>query len=389
MLKRKDFILSIALTPLLALAGMGLVTLVARTNDHVRKVAVVREAGAAGADTLRPLAGYRWSYPVGAAASDAALRAALAERKLDAALRLPAGWEEGAPVGLWLRRELPGAAGAVGEHLRQSARPLRAASRGLDDTALAALDDSVRVRAEVTVAGARGSRADRIAALVLLLVLFVTIFGTYSYLMIGVAGEKQARFTEVVVSAIPAQAWIDGKVAAYTVLGLLQAVVYLGSGAALAAGLRFAIPLSFSPGMVAGATLIVALGLAFYNALIALVMATLKDLQSSSTFQGTFVMLPFLPVLFLGPALSTPDAPWLVAVSLLPPCAPILIPARMALGAVPAWELALAAVVLAVSAWLVRGGAGHAFRLGMLMYGKDVTLPELWRWSRASAREGR
>lgn len=389
MLRRKDFVFSLALTPLLAIAGMALVTLMARSNSNVRKVAVVRPAAAAVTDTLPALRGYRWSYPAGDDASDAALRAALAARRLDAAVRLPAGWTHGEPVELLLRRELPGASGAIGEHLRRVARPVRAAGLGVDTAALAALDDSVRVRATVTVAGARGSRADRIAAVALVLVLFVTVFATYSYLMIGVAGEKQARFTEVVVSAIPAQAWIDGKLVAYTLLGLLQAAVYLGSAVLLAGAMHYPLPLSMSPGMLAGAALITALGLAFYNALIALVMATLKDLQSSSTFQGSFVMLPFLPMMFIGPTLSTPDAPWMVAVSLLPPCAPMLLPARMALGAVPAWEFVLAVVLLAGAAWLMRGAAGHAFRLGMLMYGKDVTLPELWRWARASARERR
>ncbi len=387
MLRRRDFVFSLALTPLLAIASMALVAMMARSNSNVRKVAIVRPA--AVADTLPALRGYRWSYPAGEDTSDAALRAALAARRVDAAVRLPAGWAHGQPVELLLRRELPGAAGAIGEHLRRLARPVRAAGLGVDTAALAALDDSVRVRATVTVAGARGSRADRIAAIALVLVLFVTVFATYSYLMIGVAGEKQARFTEVIVSAIPAQAWIDGKLVAYTLLGLLQAAVYLASAVLLAGAMRYALPQSLSPGMLAGAALITALGLAFYNALIALVMATLKDLQSSSTFQGSFVMLPFLPMMFIGATLSTPDAPWVVAISLLPPCAPMLLPARMALGAVPAWEFALAVVLLAGAAWLMRGAAGHAFRLGMLMYGKDVTLPELWRWARTSAREQR
>lgn len=386
-LKRPDFLISLALTPILAVGGIGLMGALARTTKSTRTVAVVWPVGVT--DTLAARSGYRWTYPDGADATDAALRSALAAKRLDAAVRLPAGWERGEPAELLLRRDLPGAVSAIGAQLRESARPRRAAAHGLDAAALAALDDSVRLRASVTVPGAGGSRADRIAAVVLVLSLLITIFATYSYLMIGVAAEKQARFTEVVVSAIPAQAWIDGKLVAYTLIGLIQLAVYVGSAVALAIGTRFPLPGGFSPAMVAGATLITLLGLVFYNALVALVMATMKDLQSSSSFQGSFVMLPFLPLVFLGPVLATPDAPWLSLVSMLPPCAPLLLPARMALGAVPTWEFALATVLLAAAAWLMRGAAGHAFRLGMLMYGKDVTLPELWRWSREEGRERR
>lgn len=387
MLQRPDFVISLALTPVLAVGSMLLMGTLARVTKSDRTVAVVWPSGVA--DTLSARSGYRWTYPRGADATDAALRAALAAKRVDAAVRLSAGWERGEPVELLLRRELPGAAGAIGAHLREAARPLRAASHGLGAAALAALDDSVRMRATVTVPGAGGSRADRVAAVVLLLSLLVTIFATYSYLMIGIAGEKQARFTEVVVSAIPAQAWIDGKLAAFTLVGLIQLVVYVGSAIGLALGTRFPLPGGFSIATVAGATLLTVFGLLFYNALIALVMATLKDLQSSSSFQGSFVMLPFLPLVFLGPVLATPDAPWLSVVSLLPPCAPLLIPTRMALGAVPAWEFTLGLVLLALAAWLMRGAAGHAFRLGMLMYGKDVTLPELWRWAKEEGRERR
>jgi hypothetical protein len=51
-------------------------------------------------------------------------------------------------------------------------------------------------------------------------------------------------------------------------------------------------------------------------------------------------------------------------------------------GAAP-WEVATGLVILLVSFHFVRLAAGHAFRVAMLMYGKELTLPELWRWARS------
>ena len=68
--------------------------------------------------------------------------------------------------------------------------------------------------------------------------------------------------------------------------------------------------------------------------------------------------------------------------ALIPFFSPMLMPARLALGAAAGGGVATALAILAVSAWLMRIAAGHAFRIGMLMYGKELSLPELWRWAR-------
>jgi ABC-2 type transport system permease protein len=125
------------------------------------------------------------------------------------------------------------------------------------------------------------------------------------------------------------------------------------------------------------------LGLYFYNALFAAVLATMQGIESSAKFQGYFFMLPMMPMLFLAPLLRDPEAGWLVVVSQLPPLSPTLLPVRIALGAAQPWEIALGLALLALGGWWMRGVAGRIFRLGMLMYGKDPTLPEILRWMRA------
>lgn len=57
---------------------------------------------------------------------------------------------------------------------------------------------------------------------------------------------------------------------------------------------------------------------------------------------------------------------------------------RMGLIAVPAWQMALSVLLLVLSIWAVLWFASRLYRIGILMYGKRATLPELLRWLRYS-----
>jgi ABC-2 type transport system permease protein len=89
--------------------------------------------------------------------------------------------------------------------------------------------------------------------------------------------------------------------------------------------------------------------------------------------------LPLIAAVLLAyAAAAAADTAWYSALSILPPFAPILIPVRIAFGVVPAWQFALAlvlmvasiAVVISVtariySAALVRGGARIGWRAAL------------------------
>lgn len=379
-LTRKDFYISLLLTPLLLLGTGVLAGLLGRAASSGSRVAVVWPAGVR--DTLPSAPRVTWTYAAGAAAQRAALDAQLDARTLDAVAFVPPGFMHGEPVELLLRRDSQRLVNTIESSLRRVARAHRAQAMGIDTAAVTLLDDSVHVRAALHAKATGSSRAERLTALGLLAIFFVIHFATLAYMMTGVAAEKAHRVTEVIVSAVSAQTWIDGKLVAYVGLGALQAAAYVISAIACAAVWRFEIPPIGSPFFIFTAVTLTLLGLVFYSALTAAMMATLKDLQTTQSMNSTFMWLPFFSLVFIGPALDHPDLPWLTAVSMLPPFSPMLTPTRMALGGVSAWEAWATIAVMAAAAWWMRGVAGHAFRVAMLMYGKDVSLPELVRWAR-------
>jgi len=59
-----------------------------------------------------------------------------------------------------------------------------------------------------------------------------------------------------------------------------------------------------------------------------------------------------------------------------------VLPLRLLLAEVAPWEVPLALALLAGVIWVLRRAAGKIFALGMLMYGKEPTIREMWRWAR-------
>jgi len=100
----------------------------------------------------------------------------------------------------------------------------------------------------------------------------------------------------------------------------------------------------------------------------------------ASKWQGNFIILPLIPLCFLGALVENPDSPAMMVLSQIPLLSPVMIPTRLVLGAAAWWEVALALLIAACV--FMRLVAGRVFRLGMLMYGMDMTLPVLIRWAR-------
>ena len=92
------------------------------------------------------------------------------------------------------------------------------------------------------------------------------------------------------------------------------------------------------------------------------------------------LMIPLFLMLFVT---NNPDHIVAVVASFFPPFTPFVIMNRIpANPPAPLWEIITAALLLIVSTWLVVRAAAKVFRIGILMYGKPPTLPEMLRWAR-------
>lgn len=231
------------------------------------------------------------------------------------------------------------------------------------------------------------SRGEIALTLIAILLSVTGVFIGVSYVFISITGEKQNRVTEQVVAAIPPQSWVDGKIiglSAVTLVNMLSlafSFVVLGVGAKLL-GIRLPSlpPAAGSPGLVASIVLVTALGFGFWFAFMAAVAALVDDPNTSS--RSGLLMLPLAVTSLAFIAFRGPELMLTRILSILPPFSASVLPARLLLDEVPAWEIALAVVLLAAAVWLLRRAAGRIFHLGMLMYGKEPTWGEVRRWLR-------
>ena len=96
---------------------------------------------------------------------------------------------------------------------------------------------------------------------------------------------------------------------------------------------------------------------------------------------GVSVLLGFSLIVVV---MNDSNSAWAVGGSLFPPTAPIIMFLRMASQTPPAWQFVISIGLLVLSIVSVLWVSAKLYRVGILMYGKRATLPELLRWLRYS-----
>ena len=194
--------------------------------------------------------------------------------------------------------------------------------------------------------------------------------------------EKKEKVAEIILSSLTPTELMQGKIIGYFVLGITQVIVWL----------IFAVPLVMwkldIPLMeyLLVPELLLLLFIAFagyllFAAIFVALGATVEEMTATSNFQGMVMMLPFLPFLFIGPIMSDPNGLIAKVGSYIPVTAPGVLLLRLSMLEEWPWtEIIIALVVLVISIWLFMKLAGKIFKMGILMYGKNATPKEIWKW---------
>jgi ABC-2 type transport system permease protein len=233
----------------------------------------------------------------------------------------------------------------------------------------------------------KGSIMDFIMPFVLAMIIYMMIIMYGVAIMNGVLEEKNSKVVEVIVSAVRPFELMLGKIVGIASVGLLQYGIWITLGAFV----YFANPMNFQahlegpPIRLTQLVVLVVyflLGFVFYSSLYAAIGACCTTQQETQQLQMPVTFGLVIPFVLMMPTIMTPNASWVVALSLFPVTSPITMLLRVGSIDVPLWQLGTSVGLLAAGTVGIAWVAGKIFRVGILMTGKRPSIPEILRWVR-------
>lgn len=249
-----------------------------------------------------------------------------------------------------------------------------------------------------------------------MLYMFLLIYG--AMVMQSVIEEKNNRVLEVMVSSVRPFDMMMGKILGVASVAVLQIVIWIvliavvgyvvvttmlpdelatavamiKQGAAIETmqdsadiGLLQAIitltDIGYLARIFASLLLFVVGGFLMYAAMFAAVGSAVDSPQDAQQLQ-TPIMLPIILSLFIMMSvINDPTSSLAYWFSFIPLTSPIVMMARIPYD-VPLWEIIASLAILYVTFAITVWGAAKIYRVGILMHGKKPSLKELWRWTR-------
>jgi ABC-2 type transport system permease protein len=216
-------------------------------------------------------------------------------------------------------------------------------------------------------------------------IIFMSILFTGMAIFQSASQEKKDKIAEILLSSLTPEELMQGKIIGYFVLGLIQAAVLLIFIIPVVL-IQTDIPLFeylFVPETLLY-LLIAVLNYLMFAAIFVGIGATIEDVSTSGNFQGLVMMLPFLPFIFIGPVIGDPSGLMAQIGTYIPFTAPGVLLMRLPLLDTWPWiEIIISLAIIIISTVLSVKLAGKIFKVGILLYGKNATPGEIWKWLRA------
>ena len=252
---------------------------------------------------------------------------------------------------------------------------------------------------------------------------FIFMFG--SMVMRSVIDEKTTRIVEVIVSSVKPFQLMLGKIIGVAAVGLTQFLIWVVLTFAIVTGVSAAVGVdkiqeSVTAGMpveqvmeemnvqnidmqnleveesefdgilralrevnyikiVVCFLIYFLLGYLLYSGMFAAVGSAVDNEADTQQLILPVTMPLIIGLFIMLHTFQYPDSSLSFWASVIPFTSPMVMMARIAYG-VPAWELALSIGLLIVTFLILTYISGKIYRIGILMYGKKATWKDLWKW---------
>lgn len=276
--------------------------------------------------------------------------------------------------------------------LNDAVRSQRLADANISEQRLAELSSKINFDAKgVDETGAeKDTTGLMIASFIIGLMIYLTLT-IYGQAILGaVVEEKETRIAEILFSSARPFELMMGKLVGVGLAGLSQLAIWVITASvfvgfiALQADLQQVTGLipTITPLMILYFLIYFLLGFFIYASIFALIGSVVTSMQEGGQFSFPPILLLLIGFYLSFAVIRDPNSSLSFWVSIAPFFAPITMPVRILAEMPPFWQIALSifinAVAIAGLVWL----ASRVYRVGMLMYGKRATVPEIWKWIR-------
>ena len=202
--------------------------------------------------------------------------------------------------------------------------------------------------------------------------------------------EKTSRIFEVMLATARPSEMMAGKLIGVGAVGMTQIAIWRVAGAVIigspfAAEIlsgEYAVHFSWTEAVLFPVYFL--LGYLLYSSLFAGLAATCETEQELQMYMPLAAAPTWISFALIVMVMNDSNSFWSIAASLFPPTAPVIMFLRMASEIPPLWQFAASIGLMVVSIWVTLRISSKLYRVGILMYGKRATLPELVKWLRYS-----
>lgn len=401
--RKKSFILTTLLLPLLYLLLIFGTSYISEKTKSTLKIAIADKSGYFSAQDFSSASTSNVQFILWPDTGNIA--ATFKEKGFDGyALIAPFEWQKGLNIEIKTSK-IRGEATSqnIKYQLVQVWERVKNRQSGIDDQKAAEMQQSqVSITTtNINDAAANGRIASTLGQISGFLIYFILlIYG--SQVMMGVMEEKTNRIAEVVISSVKPFQLMMGKIIGIGLVALTQFLLWIGlmvviynvakaggkADASAIGGMVGGLQKAFSsinlPLILFFFVLYFIGGFFFYASLYAAIgSAVNEDIRDAQSLSFPVTMLVIFSLFMMISSSDDPNSPVAFWGSMIPISSPIVMMARIPYGVpsvVPWWQIALSLSILFASIIGVAWISARIYRTGILMYGKKVTLKEMFKW---------
>ena len=228
------------------------------------------------------------------------------------------------------------------------------------------------------------SEGDELSSLLVpylfLMILFMTVFMSGQLLLRSVMEERTSRTIEILLSSVTPDEIMKGKILGLGALGMVQMVFYLIVGLTITYYKGWA---SIELQQIPSFLIFFITGYLFYAAIFAAMGTFFTSEQEAQQSSGIISLVAVLPMVFASYFITNPGSTFTIAITYVPPLTPFMMIIRLGTGTVGLNEIIYATILMVLSCWGMLKLSGKIFRTAILLYGKKITLKEIFKWVRA------